>query len=224
MKLVFDFGGVLFNWHPPSLLRRELPHRAPDEASAKRWVREFFQGYDGDWAEFDRGTVEPPALVRRIAARTGLAEHEVQRVIDGVPAELQPIVGTVDLLRRLRAGGRTLFYLSNMPAPYADHLEREHEFVGWFEAGVFSARVRAIKPEPAIYALAAERFGPTRPSCCSSTTTRRTSRRPGPPGGRRCASRARPSARPSCARSVCLRRQPSGPTRIRRVIAGPGSG
>ena len=159
MKVVFDFGGVLFNWHPPSLLRRELPHRAADEASASHWVREFFQGYGGDWAEFDRGTVETPELVSRIARRTGLGEAEVRRVVDGVPGELRPIEGTVGLLRRLRESGRPLFYLSNMPAPYADHLEREHEFVGWFEAGVFSARVRAIKPEPAIYALAAERFG-----------------------------------------------------------------
>ena len=159
MKPVFDFGGVLFNWHPPSLLRRELPHRAADEASARHWVREFFQGYGGDWAEFDRGTVEPPDLVGRIARRTGLAEAEVRRVVEGVPAELQPIEGTVALLRRLRDAGRTLFFLSNMPAPYADHLEREHDFVGWFEAGLFSARVQLIKPEPAIFALAAERFG-----------------------------------------------------------------
>ncbi len=46
-----------------------------------------------------------------------------------------------------------------MPAPYADHLEATHDFVGWFDDGVFSARVKAIKPEPAIFALAAERFG-----------------------------------------------------------------
>ena len=77
MKVVFDFGGVLFNWHPPSLLRRELPHRAADEASASHWVREFFQGYGGDWAEFDRGTVETPELVSRIARRTGLPGAEL---------------------------------------------------------------------------------------------------------------------------------------------------
>jgi len=38
-------------------------------------------------------------------------------------------------------------------------LEREHAFVGWFESGVFSARVQQIKPEPAIYVTAAARFG-----------------------------------------------------------------
>jgi len=159
MKIVFDFGGVLFGWHPPRLLQRELPHRAHDTASTERLVDEIFQGYSGDWGEFDRGTVTVPDLVARIAARTGLSEAEVQAVVDGVPRELQPVAATVALLQKLREDGKRLFYLSNMPAPMADHLEREHHFLQWFEDGVFSARVGDIKPNATIYALAAERFG-----------------------------------------------------------------
>jgi putative hydrolase of the HAD superfamily len=157
--LVFDFAGVLFRWHPPTMLRREVPHLAQDEASADRWVGEIFQGYEGDWLAFDRGLVEAPALVQQIARRTGLAAADVQRVVDAVPRELQPIAETVDLVRRLRAAGRELFFLSNMPAPYCDHLEREHEFVGWFSDGVFSARVHEAKPAAAIFQIAARRFG-----------------------------------------------------------------
>ena len=156
MKIVWDFGCVLFTWRPPELVKRELPHRA---AEAERWVREIFQGYEGDWAEFDRGTLEVPALVQRIVARTGLAPAEVQAVVDGVPRELQPIAESVALLRTLRDAGHAQVFLSNMPAPYADHLEAEHDFLRWFDDGLFSARVQAIKPEPGIFALAAERFG-----------------------------------------------------------------
>ena len=32
-KIVFDFAGVLFHWHPETMLQREVPHLAPDEAS-----------------------------------------------------------------------------------------------------------------------------------------------------------------------------------------------
>ena len=159
MKIVFDFGGVLFQWQPQRLLRREIAHVAHDDASAAHWVQHIFQSYEGDWGDFDRGTVSVPDLVARIAARTGLTPHEVQRVVDGVPRELQPIADTVTLLRRLRDEGHALYFLSNMPAPYADHLEREHDFVGWFRDGVFSARVNLAKPDPAIFALAAQRFG-----------------------------------------------------------------
>lgn len=159
MNLVWDFGGVLFHWRPPELLKRELPARATDDASAAHWVDEIFQGYEGDWQAFDRGTLDIPGVVQCIANRTGLAPQEVQAVVDGVPGELQPIAESVALLARLRARGRPQFYLSNMPAPYADHLEATHDFVGWFADGVFSGRVNAVKPEPGIYALAARRFG-----------------------------------------------------------------
>ena len=157
--LVFDFGGVLFQWQPPRLLQRELPQIATDLARAQALAADFFQSYTGDWAEFDRGTVEVPDLVARIARRTGLAEADVQRVVDGVPRELQPIPETVDLLRRLRADGRGLHYLSNMPLPYAQHLENSHDFVGWFVSGVFSGREKLIKPEADIFEFAAARFG-----------------------------------------------------------------
>lgn len=159
MRIVWDFGGVLFQWRPPELIKRELPQRAATDAEAAHWVREIFQGYEGDWGHFDRGTVEVPDLVQRIARRTGLTETEVQAVVDGVPHELQPIGDSVALLARLRDAGHSQVFLSNMPAPYADHLEATHDFVGWFEDGVFSARVKAVKPEPDIFALAAERFG-----------------------------------------------------------------
>lgn len=157
-KFVFDFGGVLFRWQPVQLLRRVLPRQAADETAAQRLADDIFQGYGGDWGEFDRGTLGVPELVRRIAARTGLLPEEVRSVVDAVPGELQPIPETVALLRRLHAEGRRLHFLSNMPHPYADHLEREHAFVGWFESGVFSARVQHIKPEPGIFDLAAQRF------------------------------------------------------------------
>lgn len=159
LRIVFDFGGVLFDWHPPTLLQRVLPQLAHDEASAAHWVREIFQDYGGDWQQFDRGLLEPDEIVARIVRRTGLAASEVQRVVDAVPNELQPIASSVALLRRLHEGGRRLLFLSNMPAPYADHLEREHDFVGWFADGVFSARVHEAKPAPAIFRIAAERFG-----------------------------------------------------------------
>ncbi len=159
MNVVFDFAGVLFHWQPPELLARLLPQHTPDQAAALRLVDDIFQGYTGDWGDFDRGTVEPGPLAERIAQRTGLSVDEVRRVIDGVPAELTPIAGTVALLRELHAAGRPLYFLSNMPEPYAQHLEATHDFLGLVRDGVFSARARLCKPEPEIFALCEHRFG-----------------------------------------------------------------
>lgn len=159
MKLVFDFGGVLFDWRPAELLKHALPDRVTDETSAAHWVQQVFQSYGGDWGAFDRGEIGADEVTERIARRTGLAEAETRAIVDAVPALLRPVPSTVALLDRLRGSGVPLYYLSNMPAPYADHLEREHAFVGWFADGVFSGRVRVSKPDPAIFALAAGRFG-----------------------------------------------------------------
>ena len=155
--IVFDLGAVLFSWQPRHMLMRELPHVVPDLATAAHWEREVFQGYNGDWGDFDRGTVEIPELVARIARRTGFASADVQTVVDAVPRELQPIPATVALLHRLADAGHTLHYLSNMPGPYADMLER-NSFFERFASGVFSARVHHNKPEPGIFAAAEQLY------------------------------------------------------------------
>ena len=159
MPIVFDLGAVVFRWQPQVLLSSVLPQRAPTPEAAGPLVRAFFQDFLGDWGEFDRGSVDVPELVRRLSARTGLTPQEVQRVVQAVPDELQPIEGTVALIERLREAGQVLYYLSNMPAPYAAHLETAHPFEHWFRGGVFSSRVGVIKPEPAIFAIAQQRLG-----------------------------------------------------------------
>jgi putative hydrolase of the HAD superfamily len=156
--LVFDFGRVVFRWRPEALVSATIPHRAPDHEAARHWVTQVFQAYDGDWGDFDRGVVEPSELATRIAARTGLGVDEVTAIIDGCPQELEPLADTVDWIRRLHAQGRPLHYLSNMPEPMAAHFERTHDFMALFESGVFSSRVKLIKPDPAIFDHAATLF------------------------------------------------------------------
>jgi len=158
-KLVFDFGRVVFRWEPEELLRQLLPQHAFDAASAAHWVAQVFESYGGDWGEYDRGVLTPPTLAQRIATRTGLTVTEARRVIDAVPDALQPLPASLAWLQRLRQAGQPLYFLSNMPAPVADTLLARHDFMGWFTDGVFSCRVGHNKPEPAIYEIAARRFG-----------------------------------------------------------------
>lgn len=159
MKIVFDFAGVVFHWRPLATLREAIPHHAPDDARAEHWGRQIFTGWGGDWGEFDRGRLDAAALVQRTAARTGLAEADVRAVVEAIPRALRPDAATVALLGELRAAGHALYFLSNMPGPYARRLESEHPLHEWFDAGLFSADARAVKPEPAIYAMAEQRFG-----------------------------------------------------------------
>jgi len=82
-----------------------------------------------------------------------------------VPDELQPIERSVELLAELKARGHRLHFLSNMPAPLADHLNGTHAFLRQFDGGIYSSHVRLTKPDPAIFELAQQRFG------CDPATT-----------------------------------------------------
>ena len=160
MKFVFDFGGVVFNWKPLVLLQQVLPHHAVDEASARDCAAAIFQGFHptSDWALFDQGGIEPEDLAHRIATRTGMTADEVRTVIEAIPPHLVPDAGTVALMDELRGQGHQIYYLSNMPAGYADELERSHHFFNWFEDGIFSARVGQIKPNTDIFETAVRQF------------------------------------------------------------------
>lgn len=160
LRVVFDFGGVLFNWRPDELVRRHLPRVATDATSTRAVVAAVFQGFGGDWAQFDRGVLDAPELVRRIVARTGLDAIDVATLVEGVPPSLTPKSDTVELLLRLRAAGTSLHFLSNMPLPYAEHLDCTHpELLGHFSSGLYSSHVQLIKPEAALYELASRHFG-----------------------------------------------------------------
>ncbi len=159
MNIVFDFGGVVFRWTPHEFMPRLLPQHARTTEEGAALTQAFFQSFTGDWGEFDRGSLTVDELVPRIAERTGLAAEDVRHVVQAVPAELTAVPETVSLIEQLHAAGHRLFYLSNMPAPYADHLEAVNGFLGLFEDGVFSSRVGWIKPEPEIFHVAERRFG-----------------------------------------------------------------
>ncbi len=155
---VFDVGGVVVRWQPLALLREALPGHARDEASAAAMMAAVFQGLgpDADWALFDRGHIEPAALAMRIAARTGYPVSDMLTLIAAIPAHITPMPDSVALLERVRSAGHRLALLSNMPRPFADHLEARHTCFGWFEARLFSGRVGLMKPERAMFDLARE--------------------------------------------------------------------
>ncbi|MGY0196313.1 HAD family hydrolase [Leptothrix sp. BB-4] len=157
--LIFDFGAVVFRWQPVDLLQQVLPEHAPDADAARALADRIFRGYTGPWGRFDHGTIEIPELVEALAAQTGLPARELQRLVDTIPSALEPLPDTVAWIGRLHQAGHRLFYLSNMPAPFADHLQATHAFLGQFEDGVFSGRVQLAKPDAAIFRLALDRFG-----------------------------------------------------------------
>ena len=156
MNLVFDFGAVLFHWQPAHLVAGYFPQQAATPVAAAQLAQSVF-GH-ADWHAFDQGCLSLDAVVARTAQRLSLPEAPLQALIAGIGAGLEPIDATVNILaallqRREQRGNLRLYYLSNMPVPYARTLERKHAFLQWFDGGIFSGDVLRCKPDPAIYQM-----------------------------------------------------------------------
>lgn len=151
-NVIFDFGGVLVSWRPQEII--DSFYAEPELRTALR--THAFQ--HEDWLEMDRGTLDEPTIVRRIAARMGRPEREMRALFDHVRGALVPIESTVELLYELREQGYGLYGLSNMSAAIFSYLDARHEFFKLFDGIVVSADVKSIKPEPAIYEQLRQRF------------------------------------------------------------------
>jgi putative hydrolase of the HAD superfamily len=162
MNFVFDFGAVLFTWEPAQLVHQGLRAHAPTPAAAQELAASIF-GHD-DWLGFDRGTVSFEDVLARTTHRVGVPADALDALLAPIGERLQPMADTVQLLQALRErrdqrGDIRLFYLSNMPQPYARTLEQRHDFLQWFDGGIFSGDVQLAKPDPAIFRLLADRHG-----------------------------------------------------------------
>jgi len=157
MNIVFDFGAVLFTWRPGNLLMQTFPERVRTAEESAQLAHQVF-GHE-DWHAFDRGVLDIDVVVSRTAQRLALPLQPLGELMHGIGHRLTAMPESLAVLTRLHQrrvagdGVSGLYYLSNMPTPYARFLEQQHAFLQWFDAGVFSGDVLMSKPDPAIYQL-----------------------------------------------------------------------
>ncbi len=145
MNVVFDLGGVVFNWHPDTILKRVFE----DSATRDLVKRKIFE--HADWVELDRGTLGFEEAVNRGVERTGLPQREIERLLNAVPPSLTPIHDTIELIRAVRDTDHKLFVLSNMQFASITYLEETHDIWNLFDGVVISCRIQKVKPEIEIY-------------------------------------------------------------------------
>ena len=152
-NVVFDMVGVLMRFDTEGYYRAH--NIAPGDREILR--REVFRSLE--WAIQDRGAISEADAAAAICARVPARLHGAVR--DFVCREnraILPVEGMAALLRDLKGAGYRLFLLSNTSVAY--HRFRS-EIIGLecFDGELISADVGLVKPDPAIFHLAFERFG-----------------------------------------------------------------
>jgi putative hydrolase of the HAD superfamily len=159
---VFDFGAVIFEWNPIKRIEQHFKGEWHGFKSSTELAKNLFGS--PTWQGFDRGDLSMSDVINQSAENLNIDRDHLRDLIEPIGEDLTPIESSIlilnNLVQRKKEGEEIrLFYLSNMPEPYARALERRHEFIKWFDAGIFSADVREAKPDVKIYQRLYEKYG-----------------------------------------------------------------
>jgi 2-haloacid dehalogenase len=152
--VVFDVGNVLYGWDPESFLARQLPE---DEARL-RFIEDVDLWGWHDSLDGGRGFGEAAAeLSEKFPDYAHLIAAWGDRFGETIS---DPVPGVHAIVEALDQRGVPLFAITNFSADFWPPFhERERAFFRRFRDIVVSGEEKLLKPDPAIYYRALDRFG-----------------------------------------------------------------
>ena len=151
--VVFDVGNVLYGWDPDAFLVRQIA----DDAARLRLIEDidlygWHETLDGG-RPYDEAAAELSEKFPQYADLIAAWSDRFGETISG------PVPGVHALVEALDARGVPLFAITNFSADFwPPFREKECAFFGRFRDVVVSGEVKLLKPDPAIYFLALDRF------------------------------------------------------------------
>ncbi len=151
--VIFDVGNVLYGWDPDAFLAGQIA----DEAARLKFIEDvdlwsWHDSLDGG-RPFDEAAAE---LSEKFPAYAALISAWGERFGETIT---DPVPGVHAIVEQLDARGVPLFAITNFSADFWPPFHaRELSFFGRFRDIVVSGEVKLLKPDPAIYFLALDRF------------------------------------------------------------------
>ena len=152
--VVFDVGNVLYRWEPERAFRSLVP----DAADRARLLRDVVTPAWHFQHDAGRPFAETAAeLTARHPAEAAAIAAWGPNFLDTITG---PVAGMPELVAELVARDVPLFAITNFSGEFwGPFVAREADFFAVFRDIVVSGDERVTKPDPAIYALALDRFG-----------------------------------------------------------------
>ncbi|WP_299322031.1 HAD family phosphatase [Parasphingopyxis sp.] len=151
--VVFDVGNVLYRWDPRFLFEKLIPD--PEE---RDWFLDNVVTLD--WhVQHDAGRPLAAMVAERKAEfpeHAPLIDAYVDRWLETIPGPVPGVHALVDALARRNV---PLFAITNFGTEFWDIFRPTAPVIDHFADIVISGEEKVIKPDPAIYRLALDRFG-----------------------------------------------------------------
>lgn len=151
--VVFDVGRVLYQWQLRTLFEKLI-----DDAAELEWFLSHVVTEEWHF-EHDQGRPLAEMVPERKALfpdHAWLIDAYATRFNETIPG---PVPGSLDLVRRLEGRGIPLFAITNFGAEFWAQFRPTAPIFDLFGGIVVSGEEKLAKPDPAIFDLAAHRFG-----------------------------------------------------------------
>jgi 2-haloacid dehalogenase len=152
-SVVFDVGKVLFEWD----LRHLFAKLITDKDELEYFVTVIVTP---EWHfQHDAGRALDDMVAERIAefpVYAKLIAAYASRFNETIPG---PVTGSLEIVQQLSAQGVPLFAITNFGAEFWDGFCPTQPIFDRFQDIIVSGVEKLVKPDPAIYALALQRFG-----------------------------------------------------------------
>lgn len=151
--VVFDVGKVLFDWDLRYLYAKLIPDVAEREYFVTHVVTPEWHYQHDAGRTLEDMVAERTAQFPQYADLIGAYKDRITETIPG------PIAGTHDIVRELSDNNIPLFVITNFGAQFWDRFRPTQPVFDHFRDIVVSGVEKVMKPDPAVYALALNRFG-----------------------------------------------------------------
>lgn len=146
-NIIFDISGVLADFE----IDRFLSEKGFDGPMIKRIIKaSVFSPY---WGKFERAEISEEETLKGFVSMDPSIEEEINAAFSSIEGMLTIRDYAVPLVKRLKACGLRVYYLSNYSKKAYDECGESLAFMPYMDGGVVSFRAGMTKPDPGIYDL-----------------------------------------------------------------------
>ncbi len=150
--IIFDLGGVLFT----NGTKKFVDYLSKTYGYELEELKQLLD--EGVGTEYREGKISRDEFWKTVLGELDAIDIDVDRLEDQWISNYEPIEGTKELILELKKKYK-VYYLSDNVRDRVEKIHNKHDFLNWFDDGIFSHEVGIRKPHPDIYQQILQKAG-----------------------------------------------------------------